>query len=408
MKNIGMLNIRIFRLIFRFLLVGVFLIVLNLVYVKSGLFEKDTRQFSRVKYRIDSAFTRGDIIYLGESSNTSFNPWTDTLNQSIGDFLQLYIPEEKVEQVTHEGYHPGLFKKMLNLLDGKQNSGKTIVLGVNIRTCGPSAMYNGNEASNQREALFYSRRPALITRTFMGLHFYDNRNGKEMEGLKFKYWRTREIDRLFKNQYATTLKWIDGIARIYSDSLPQEIKDMCGAYVKEYAFVIDEENPRVQDLKEIVELCKQKGVKLLFHILPPNREHAGMLFGRLGKDGTIEKGNELLNFMDYNHDFIVSKFKSWNVDFIDNYMLSEAKSHRFTDQWYPTEHYDAVIRRNIAESIFKSMAFKNGKDTSFTSQRRHDVSLKLKRNNWPNESIIMPLSVPLIRKWHKTMNAQNL
>jgi hypothetical protein len=99
----------------------------------------------------------------------------------------------------------------------------------------------------------------------------------------------------------------------------------------------------------------------------------------------------------------VSKFKSWKVDFIDNYLLSEAKSHRFTDQWYPTEHYDAVIRRNIAESIFKSLAFKNGKDTSFIFQRRHDVSFKLKRNNWPNESIIMPLSEPLIRKWHKEL-----
>ncbi len=403
MNQNKVLNKGILGLIIRCVFVLLFLVGLNLTYVKTGLFEKDTRQYSRVKYRIDSAFSGGDIIYLGESSNTSFNPWTDTLNQSIGDFLQLYLPDTKVEQVTHEGYHPGLFKKMLNLLDDGLISGKTIVLGVNIRTCGPSAMYNGNEASNQREALFYSRRPALLTRAFMGLHYYDNRNGKEMEGVKFKYWRTRAFDKSFECQYPTALNWIDGIAKIYGDSLPQEIKDMCGAYVKEFSFVIDEENPRVQDLKEIVELCKQKGVKLLFHILPPNREHAGMLFGRLGKDGTIEKGNELLKFMDYNHDFLVAKFKSWKVDFIDNYVLSEAKSHRFTDQWYPTEHYDAVIRRNIAESIFKSVAFKNGKDTSFISQRRHDVSLKLKRNNWPNESIIMPLSEPLIRKWHQNL-----
>jgi len=403
MKQNKVLNKGIIGLIIRCAFVLLFLVALNWLYVKTGLFEKDTRQFSRVKYRIDSAFSRGDIIYLGESSNTSFNPWTDTLNQSIGDFLQLYLPEAKVEQVTHEGYHPGLFKKMLNLLDGGQNSVKTIVLGVNIRTCGPSAMYNGNEASNQREALFYSRRPALLTRAFMGLHYYDNRNGKEMEGVKFKYWRTSALNKQFESRYPTALSWIDGIARIYDDSLPQEIKDMCGAYVKEFAFVIDDENPRVQDLKEIVELCNQKGVKLIFHILPPNREHAGMLFGRLRKDGTIEKGNELLKFMDYNHDFLVKKFEDWKVDFIDNYVLQEAKSRRFTDQWYPTEHYDAVIRRNIAESIFKSVAFKNGKDTSFISQRRHDVSLKLKRNNWPNESIIMPLSEPLIRKWHQNL-----
>ena len=181
-------------LLHRMIGVLVFLIGLNEVY-RHTRWEQDVREFSRVRNRIDSAFNSGADIYLGESSNTSFNPWTDTLNESISDFLQYYFPERKIEAVTHEGYHPGLFRQMLELLPTlPKDSVRTIWLGVNLRTCGPSAIFSGNEASNQREALYYSNRPPLLTRIFMGLHFYDNRNEKERERLKFQWWRTRELN----------------------------------------------------------------------------------------------------------------------------------------------------------------------------------------------------------------------
>ena len=161
----------------RLLVLCGFFFILNLVYTET-LYPLDIQKYSRVRNRIDSAFKEGDIIYLGESSNSSFNPWPDTLNQKISDYLDLYLSDRQVESITHEGYHPGLFKEMLNLLPDECEN-KLVVLGVNIRTCGPSAIYSSNEASNQREALFYSRRPALLTRTFMGLHYYDNRDAKE-------------------------------------------------------------------------------------------------------------------------------------------------------------------------------------------------------------------------------------
>ena len=99
----------------RLLIGAVLFFVLNFIYEKT-LYKEDLKQYSPVKTQIDTAFNTGDIIYLGESSNTSFNPWTDTLNQSISDFLQLYIPNKKVKAVTHPAYHPGLFLKMLELL----------------------------------------------------------------------------------------------------------------------------------------------------------------------------------------------------------------------------------------------------------------------------------------------------
>lgn len=380
----------------RLFVVLLFLVGLNEVY-KLTLWSSDVQKYSRVRNRIDSAFAAGDVIYLGESSNTSFNPWTDTLNQSIGDFLQLYLGDnKKVEQITHEGYHPGLFLGMLNLapdLSGSSTSGsasgkKTIVLGVNMRTCGPTAMFSGNEASNQREALFYSNRPPLITRIFMGLHFYDNRNELERERLKVQWWRTQELPIKEK----TVKIWNEALAKNYDSALHPDIKHMAGAYIKEFGFILDEQNQRFLDLQKIIHVCKQKNWNLVFHILPPNRYHAERLFG-----------NKLLSIMDANYEFLKTQFEKWGVTVVDNYYLPEAnqlnaenKGSYYTDQWYPTEHYNAVIRRAIAENIAKTMLNESSRSLSFQANRQK-VSAALEQNNYPNWSIVMPLSDSLIK-----------
>jgi len=400
-------------LLTRILVLGIFLLILNEIY-RITLWEKDVRQFSRVRNRIDSAFNSGANIYLGESSNTSFNPWTDTLNESISDFLQYYLPNTPIEAITHEGYHPGLFKQMMELLpELPKDSTRTLWLGVNLRTCGPSAIFSGNEASNQREALFYSNRPPLLTRIFMGLHFYDNRNEKERERLKFQWWRTRELktDKSFSR--ATALTWINEVARNYDTSLQEDIKGMMGAYIKEFAFVLNEENPRVNDLKAIHEIGIRKGWRVIFHILPPNRYHAAWLFTNqnpaVRECDTLTKGSlryelppsELLALIDYNYSFLRRKFFEWGVEVVDNYNLKEAvvenaakKGSYFTDQWYPTEHYNAVIRRAIA----KRLAFHELEgDSSLFNDRKRRVQNQLRQNNYPNWEIVMPLSDPEYR-----------
>lgn len=394
-------QLAIFKWFFLRLLIGVILFfVLNFIYERT-LYPSDLKKYSSVKTQIDTAFQDGDIIYLGESSNTSFNPWTDTLNQSISDFLQLYIPNKKVKAVTHPAYHPGLFLKMLELLPDGDISKKVIVLGVNMRTCGPSAMFSGNEASNQQEAVFYSKRYPLLSRVFMGLHFYDNRSGLEMERLKFQWWRTQDLSSV--SSYSSALNWMESVnTQMGLDRIEPHLKDsfqldqissMMGAYIKEFAFVLDENNQRLKDIKAIVDHCRKRNVRLIFHILPPNRHHAQMLFG-----------NELIEIMDKNHQFLVKKLQGWDTEFIDNYNLKEATEKvavpldyqkyytdftgsRFTDQWYPTEHYNQTIRQKIAESI------------AVRAFGVTQTAIELEQNNYPNWEVVMPLSDPKILKF---------
>ena len=148
----------------------------------------------------------------------------------------------------------------------------------------------------------------------------------------------------------------------------------------------------------------------MYHILPPNRYHAAWLFTQKNPavrvNDTLKEGDlryelppsELGFLIDYNYSFLRRKFFEWGVEVIDNYNLKEAvmenaakKGSYFTDQWYPTEHYNSVIRFAIAEKL----AFQELEgDSSEWVLRKERVRSQLRQNNFPNWDIVMPLSDP--------------
>jgi len=100
-------------LVKRFAVFIVLFFLANWIYEQT-LYPKERYQFSRVAGKLDSALRQSDIVYLGESSNTSFNPWTDTLGYSVSQWLQYYFDSSvQVTGVSHDGYHVGMFQSIL-------------------------------------------------------------------------------------------------------------------------------------------------------------------------------------------------------------------------------------------------------------------------------------------------------
>mgnify|MGYP001588958618 FL=1 len=324
-------------------------------------FKSDVEKYAPIRPEIIENFKNGDIVYMGESSNTSFNPWTDTMSESIGDFLQLYLPNKKVSQISHESFHLGLFKDMLQLWKpGKEE--QTIVITLNMRTFGPSAIYSGTEARNQQEALFYSMRFPLLTRIFLSLHFYDNRGDLERTRLKFKHWRTEK---------PSVLKRL-GEVNADLEGAPEKLRQMADAYVKELMFSIDESNPRLKDLKGIIDFGKRNKVNVVFHILPENRDYAQGLIG-----------DELLKQMDDNVTFLVNFLQKNEAKYVNNYRISNFKD--YTDQFYPTEHVNVRMRHGIAYKISR-----------FFESKIPEYSIPFKANNYPNWSIQQPMADTMV------------
>ena len=435
------------------LLVGVVVFfAANFWYVSSGLYRQERAKFSPMASKLDSAFGNGDVVYLGESSNTSFNPWTDTFGYSVSEFLQMYLPQNRVRGVSHDGYHVGLFSQMLGLMpEHWADSGrKTVVITVNMRSFGPSAMFNGNEASNQQEAIFYSHRTALLNRVYVSLHHYDNRDSREMERAKTQWFRTKDLrigggagqhygstpggpglesagEKWF---YHNTVKWwLRDLQRQYApvsgDADLDRVMPMAEAYLKEFAFLLDEENPRVQALDAIVAKCKQEQVNVVFVLLMPNFDHANRLFGE-----------ELTQLMDYNMDFLRKRFAGWEKEYdkgafkvgyvdvqrlysdcrlgeyirgvsedvgigtVGNPCFDWAGGQHYTDQWYPTEHVDAHIRRFIAQKTAEKILAFQYRDRIQTGVTKPMVpDIKPSVNNQPNWSIRMPLADTCLQSW---------
>ena len=425
--------------------------VANIWYVSSGLYKKERVKFSPVAGKLDSAFLYGDVVYLGESSNTSFNPWTDTFGYSVSEFLQMYLPQNRVRGVSHDGYHVGLFSQMLGLMPEHwaDSSRKTVVITVNMRSFGPSAMFNGNEASNQQEAIFYSHRTALLNRVFVSLHHYDNRDSREMERAKTQWFRTKDLrldnstngrhygithgDLVSKGEecyrHNTVKWWLRDLQRQYApvsgDADLARVMPMAEAYLKEFAFLLDEENPRVQALDAIVAKCKQEQVNVVFVLLIPNFDHAHRLFGA-----------ELTQLMDYNMDFLRKRFAGWEKEYnkgdfkvgyvdvqrmysdcrlgeylqgvsedvgigtVGNPCFDWAGGQHYTDQWYPTEHVDAHIRRFIAQKTAEKILEFQYRDRIQTGVTKPMVPvIKPSVNNQPNWNIKMPLADTCLQSW---------
>lgn len=402
--------------------------VANIWYVGSGLRNEERLKFSPVAGKLDSAFLHGDVVYLGESSNTSFNPWTDTFGYSVSEFLQMYLPQNRVRGVSHDGYHVGLFSQMLGLMPAhwSDSSRKTVVITVNMRSFGPSAMFNGNEASNQQEAIFYSHRMSLLNRVFVSLHHYDNRDAKEMERAKTQWFRTKDLrlkggpgnhyfnthsDGSLKPEgevwyYHNTVKWWlrdlqRQFAPVSGDADLARVMPMAEAYLKEFAFLLDEENPRVQALDAIVEKCKRERVNVVFVLLMPNYDHANRLFGE-----------ELTQLMDYNMDFLRKRFAGWEKEYKQgNFKVGYvdvpraygtwAGGEHYTDQWYPTEHVDAHIRQFIAKKTAEKILAFQYIDRIQTGVTKPMVpEIKPSVNNLPNWSIKMPMADTCLATWN--------
>ena len=426
----------------------------NMWYVSSGLYKKERMKFSPVASKLDSAFLNGDVVYLGESSNTSFNPWTDTFGYSVSEFLQMYLPQNRVRGVSHDGYHVGLFSQMLGLMPthwSLQGPKKTVVITVNMRSFGPSAMFNGNEASNQQEAIFYQDRWALLSRMYVSLHHYDNRDAREMERAKTQWFRTKDLRlnggtgyhygithgdgrMVSKGEeffYHNTVKWWlrdlqRQFAPVSGDADLARVMPMAEAYLKEFAFLLDDQNPRVQALDAIVEKCKREQVNVVFVLLMPNFDHANRLFGK-----------ELVDLMNYNMDFLRKRFEGWSnqynkggfqvgyvdvqrayaTDHLAAYLNGKSKDvgvgtegnpsfdwaggQHYTDQWYPTEHVDAYIRQFIAQKTAEKILeiqWRARIQTGVTKPMPPLVNPTV--NNLPNWNIKMPLADTCLATWN--------
>lgn len=280
-----------------------------------------------------------DIIYLSASSN--FGPADGTeehplkISQLLGELLTDNI---RVEAINKPAAHANCFLHYLQTLPNTAEV-ETIVVAINLRSFGPDWRHSELETSLQQANVFYNKRPAILNRLLLSLKAYDNLSTQERQALRDEEWA--EIQLPYKAPRNTVNSWC-GVEKWGDWKNPK--RQLADQFIKQFGFVVNEQNPRVDDFDKIIDWANTTNKYLVLHILPENLQLADALVG-----------SELTALIRQNKDWLLDRFKSEGIVIIDNLELLPDK--HFRDRDFPTEHYDLAGRQLIAKTIY-NQAFK--------------------------------------------------
>ncbi len=336
------------KIILRIAVLIIILVVCNLFY-KYLFWQEDLNalggeQLIELKNAQDSA----DVIYFGESSN-----WTpsedDTTKKHISQFTIDHFPSLLLRDIQKGGFHAGVFLPLINQIDENRRV-KTIIVTMNLRSFGAAWIHSKLETSLSRYKILYKRKPPLLNRSLIAFGAYDNKTDAEREDDMIKQWESDVLKLPAPFKYTNVKQWDSAMANgsyLNADGswdIPK-IQLAC-AYIKAYAFQIDvNTNPRIKDFDEIVDLCKQKNLNLLFNLLPENVEYADSLVGK-----------DLVFLMRQNAQLLEKRYNKDGVVVVNNLELVDGKD--YIDQNWTTEHYKQKGREAIARQL--ATAIKKG------------------------------------------------
>lgn len=329
------------KIAIRMVLVIVSAISMNVIYVQF-FYEKDLQEYSDAINLIRAIPDSTDILYIGESSNTtSFEQDLD--KRPISDFMGDYYPSLSVQHITKPASHAGIYKTLLENIPAS-NEMKVLVVTLNLRSFGAPWMYSKLETPLQKSMVLLRNNPSLVNRMLLSFKDYENITDTERAEQLQQKWRDDTLHFPYPFSYYNVVGWDYGI----QEEIKVEKQDtlgsqLAGHYIKAYAFQIDtNSHPRLNDFNNIIELSKKRNWKLVFNLMAENHEKAGELGGK-----------DLLFLMEENRQKLIAYFESRNVRVVDNLYAVEDKE--YIDKNWTTEHYMEGGRKVIAEQVAKSL-----------------------------------------------------
>lgn len=326
------------KLLLKFLLLFVVLVCLDIVY-RHTLYSKDLRENCTLMERsLKPLEENADIAYLGESSNHAVAEDEED-KRFISDMLQDLLPNHRVCNMDKDACHAGIYYDIIRNIPTKASI-STVVVTVNIRSFSTEWIYSDLEVPLQKEQVFMQQAPALYKRMLLSFKGYAHWSEKERKKKVRKGLSHQSFDSVKGVPYHTASEWdkavCDSLTAIGADDLTIS---MATHYVKAFACKIDNKNPRIHDLDNIVKLCKKRGWHLVFLILPDNEDQMKEMVG----PGLVE-------LVRRNGTFIEQRYKPLGVSIVNCQGI--VRDANFRDRDFPTEHYRQAGRWAIASALY--------------------------------------------------------
>lgn len=287
------------------------------------------------------ALQDGDIVYYGESSNSTYAD-QDFDKGSIADFLQPYYPGLRVRGLTFKAAHAGVYRDLIPQLDASVPQ-RTLVVTMTLRAFGQQWIYSRLETSLQKRMLLLGPGPALYRRLLLAFRRYDIHSEEEWMDIIRAHWKADTFNLPFDFPHHSIAAWDSAVGKATirrpDGQTDWEATALATHYIKAYGFLIDTlENPRIADFDAIVRYAQDRGWNIVFPIIPENTEKAGALVGE-----------PLTWMMRRNVDLLKARYTRMGATVID--LLDLLPNRDYIDQDWTTEHYFERGRRAIADTI---------------------------------------------------------
>lgn len=318
------------------------MLLADYLYRISGKFNKDIQVCgAELAMRADSLRNKSDVVYIAESSNFT-SAESDTSKASISELTDSYCEGIKITALNKAASHLGNYKYLVYRL--AKGNVKTIILTVNLRSFGVNWIESKLETNLSRTNIFYYQIPAVFKKLMLSFKLYDNVEEFKREKRIKKHYKNSTFQ-LPSGKFKNVREW-DGYMFSKGHFLSDGNRDVAKCelschFIKNYAFEITEDNPRLKDLDDITTFCNNNNIRLVLNLLPENTELADSLCG-----------NDLLTLMRNNAKLLEDRFSKKTI-FVNN--LELLKDSNFIDRNWPTEHYNLAGRGAIARKISEKL-----------------------------------------------------
>jgi hypothetical protein len=323
------------------LLLSVILVASELLY-QFTLYERDIKEYSTSVYDCMKLDTGVDVVYLGESSNTTYSA-DDSTRLKISDLVNYYDPKLKLVTINNVAVHSGIYKCWIKQFVNKP---KAVIITMNLRSFGAMWVHSNLETQLKRTIRLFDPGPKLLNRFLLSIKNPWDKTEAELDSCLQRQWRTDKLIFPYPFKYNNVKQWDYAMGNggwVKPDGSWDMPKiALATHYIKAYAFNIKENNPRIADFDEIMLWAKENNVKVFFNLLSENVAYADSLVGK-----------DLVYLMRTNRDLLVSRYTKMGAVVIDNLELVEGKD--FIDQNWTTEHYNGRGRMRIAKHIVSKL-----------------------------------------------------
>ena len=333
------------KLIYKFALLAILLVLMNWIYGKFFLKNDLLKHSDEIELVWNVVKDSCTIVYAGESSNITYLP-SDKDKRKISDFVFDYFPDMKCGDMTKSAAHSEVYYHLFNNIP-ENSSVETVIITMNLRSFGYNWIESNLETPIQKYLVLLKKYPPLFNRFKLAFKAYDIKSDSERTEARLYHKKNDKIIFPYSFKYDNTADWDLGKAvQGVIDSKGKRNKNLTRLachYIKGYAFTINDDNPRIKNFDDIVELARQRGWNLIFNLMDENVDRANELVGK-----------DLLYLMRYNRDYLINRYGNIeNVTIVNN--LGELRNSLFIDQNWTTEHYSEAGRRTIAYNVAQAV-----------------------------------------------------